>query len=93
MTPQPWWEILVGKKVSEEIVTAANAIRGFCTLSTTDISHGDHSDGKVQVDASVASRGYVLSCRENGEISFTDPAGFLWDQLEEAVSNEDFDEP
>ena len=81
MNPQPWWEILVGTNMSQEIVTAANSIRGLCTRNRTDVNP---SDGKVQVDALVASKGYVVSCRRNGEASFTDPGGFLWEQLEDS---------
>ena len=88
MTPQPWWEILVGKNKSQEIATAANSIMGLCTNTNNE----DPNDSTVRTDALVAAKGYVVSCRKNGQTSFTDPGGFLWDQLEEALSidpNED----
>jgi hypothetical protein len=81
MSPQPWWEKLVGKTFSEEIAIAANAILGLCSLD-------NEKEAESLADSLIASRGYVCSLMKN-EGSFNDPGSFLWDQIEDAIAKVD----
>lgn len=85
MSPQPWWEVFVGKIEGIHIVTAANTILGLGQLDKGE-------DPEAYIDSVVASRGFVQSCVQGEEGSFNDPASpgrpgsYLWEQLADAIA-------
>ena len=81
LSPQPWWEIFVGKTLSGDIATAANAILGLCRLD-------EENEAEALTDSLIATGGYVRSLVRNGG-SFNDPGSFLCEQIEDAISKVD----
>jgi hypothetical protein len=75
--PQPWWEIFIGSKRSDELATVANCILGLKEMEEENISNAD---------AMLASIGFVRSLME--EKSFNDYESFLWDYQKKVIDED-----